>query len=75
MFRFNVFSLVLHLVSSSEVSFAESFIEGDPRAKQLLFSFGLCERIIEHELFLSQISLILIPKEPRMRPLLEGEVA
>jgi len=70
-FRFNVCSVVLHLVSSSEVSFAESFIEGSPRAKQLLS--GLCERIIERELLVSQISLILITEELSMEPLLEGE--
>lgn len=66
---------MLHLFFSSEVSFAESFTEGSPGAKQFLFSFGLWERIIVHELLVPQISLILIPKALRMAPLLEGEAA
>lgn len=53
LFRFTVRTVLLHLVSSSEFSFAESFME--KCKSQSFFLFGLHERIMECKISVTNI--------------------
>lgn len=63
MFRFSVYNVVLYLFLPLKLVLQNLSLREVPEEKQLLFSFGSCEGVIEHELLVSQIPLILIPKE------------